>query len=89
MRTWPRALCCTGRLNWQLHFGEAPKWAAGVKFVLVDPEPSARDAGIAAAVLRGDAAAAAEQLRLALGSEGREDIQGWVSELQQKVRNWP
>ena len=41
------------RLNWQLHFGEPPKWAPGVRFVLVDPEPSERDAGIAAVTLRG------------------------------------
>ena len=43
------------RLNWQLHFGEPPKWAAGVRFVLVDPEPSERDVGIAAVSLRGEA----------------------------------
>ena len=49
-------------LNWQLHFGEAPKWAPGVKFVLVDPAASPRDAGKAAAVLAGDAHAVAQQL---------------------------
>ena len=43
----------TRRLNWQLHFGEPPKWAPGVRFVLVDPEPSDRDAEIAALTLRG------------------------------------
>lgn len=73
------------RLNWQLHFGESPKWAVGVKFVLVDPEPSARDVGIAEVVLRGDAAASAEQLALTLGSEALNGIQGWVPGLQQKV----
>lgn len=40
------------RLNWQLHFGEAPKWAQGVKFILVDIDPSPRDAGLAAVTLR-------------------------------------
>lgn len=50
------------RLNWQLHFGEAPKWAAGVKFILVDPGASPRDAGKAAVVLAGDAGAVAQQL---------------------------
>ncbi len=45
------ACCC--RLNWQLHFGEPPKWAHGVRFILVDPEPSERDAGVAAQTLRG------------------------------------
>lgn len=77
---------CLYRLNWQLHFGEPPKWASGVKFVLVDPEPSARDAGLAAVVLQGDAAAAARQLRAALGSGGGQAIQPWVSDLKQKVR---
>lgn len=53
---------CMGRLNWQLHFGEQPKWAAGVKFILVDVEPTERDAQKAELVLRGDAAAVAQQL---------------------------
>lgn len=57
------------RLNWQLHFGEAPRWREDVKFVLVDVEPSERDAGIAAVVLRADAGAAAEQLREGLATE--------------------
>ena len=74
------------RLNWQLHFGESPKWAPGVQFVLVDPEPSARDAGLAAVVLHADAAAAAEQLRAALGSGVRPAIDAWVTDLQMKVR---
>lgn len=34
------------RLNWQLHFGEAPKWASGVKFILLDIAPSQRDTQI-------------------------------------------
>ncbi len=50
------------RLNWQLHFGEAPKWAAGVKFLLVDPAATPRDADMAAVVLAGDAGAVAQQL---------------------------
>ncbi|KFM25904.1 Putative peroxisomal-coenzyme A synthetase [Auxenochlorella protothecoides] len=49
------ALVFGARLNWQLHFGEAPKWAANVKFVLVDVEPSERDARVSHVVLRGDA----------------------------------
>ncbi len=53
---WPAQHACPQRhcrLNWQLHFGEPPKWAHGVRFILVDPEPSERDAGIAAQTLRG------------------------------------
>ncbi|CAL5186305.1 unnamed protein product [Lathyrus oleraceus] len=30
------AVVIGARLNWLLHFGESPKWAEGVKFVLVD-----------------------------------------------------
>ena len=68
------------RLNWQLHFGEAPKWARGVKFILVDPEPERGDAERAAreggCVLRCGAAEAATALLAALGgggeSEGRD-----------------
>lgn len=33
----------TCRLNWQLHFGEPPKWAPDVKFILVDTAASDRD----------------------------------------------
>ena len=36
---------------------QAPKWAAGVQFILVDVEPSQHDSGLAAATLVGDAAA--------------------------------
>jgi 2-hydroxyacyl-CoA lyase 1 len=64
------ALVFGGRLNWQLHFGDAPKWAPGVKFILVDPEPSPADAARAAVVLRGDAGAVAEQLLAALAGAG-------------------
>ncbi len=64
------ALVFGGRLNWQLHFGAAPKWAPGVKFILVDPAPSPADAARAAVVLRGDAGAVAEQLLAALASAG-------------------
>lgn len=31
------------RLNWQLHFGESPRWARGVTFLLLDIEPSPVD----------------------------------------------
>ena len=54
------------RLNWQLHFGEAPKWSPEVKFVLVDPEPSMRDVELSAVILQGDASTVAGQLLSAL-----------------------
>ena len=62
------------RLNWQLHFGEAPKWARGVRFVLVDPQPERGDAERVAreggCVLRCGAAEAAAALLAALGGGG-------------------
>lgn len=42
------ALVVGARLNWQLHFGEAPRWSQYVRFILVDVEPSERDQGRAA-----------------------------------------
>lgn len=39
------ALVVGARLNWQLHFGEPPKWSPGVKFIMTDVELGARDAG--------------------------------------------
>ena len=76
------------RLNWQLHFGEPPKWATDVKYVLVDPEPSSRDAQKAAVVLRGDAGTVASQLRDALGGGGSTDP-NWTARLAAKVRRVP
>ena len=76
-----------GRLNWQLHFGEPPKWAPGARFILADPAPTERDAGKAAVVLRGDAAAVAGQLREALAGDGPECWAAWRHELTTKVRD--
>ena len=71
------------RLNWQLHFGEPPKWSPGIKFILVDVEPSSRDAAKAAIVLRGDAGTVAGQLLASF--QGSLQIQGWRQQLQEKV----
>lgn len=70
------------RLNWQLHFGESPKWSDSVKFILVDVEPSQRDADKAALVLQGDAGRVAEQL---LERTRNLSIQQWQKEIQEKV----
>lgn len=74
-----------GRLNWQLHFGEPPKWSACVKFILVDVEPSQRDADKAALVLRGDAAAVAEQLCGALQGLKGGRFAPWRQQLSHKA----
>lgn len=77
------------RLNWQLHFGEPPKWSSGVKFILVDVEPSWRDSRKAAHVLKGDAQAVAGQLLQALGSASLSpEASQWASDLQKKVSWW-
>lgn len=54
------------RLNWQLHFGEPPKWSSSVKFILADIAPGQRDMQKAALSLTGDAGAIASQLTQAL-----------------------
>ena len=55
-------------LNWQLHFGEPPKWSSGVKFIIVAPTgaATAHDAGRAAVKLAADPGAASAQLAAAL-----------------------
>ena len=81
------------RLNWQLHFGEPPRWSSGVKFVLLDVEPSDQDAAKAALVLRGDAGTGATALLAALrqGQPAGTPLlpgaaaSGWLAGLQGKV----
>lgn len=79
---------CLDRLNWQLHFGDPPKWSSGVKFILVDVEPSERDASKATVVIRGDAGIVAKALQAGLrggGAAGSPNLQAWRSELARKV----
>jgi len=74
------------RLNWQLHFGEPPKWSADVKFILVDVEASQRDVQKAEVYLRGDARAVAQQLVEALGNLDGQRTLEWRQQLASKVR---
>ena len=78
-----------GRLNWQLHFGDPPKWSSNVKFILVDVEPSKRDADKAALVLKGDAAAVAQQLGSALRGLDTNRSAQWRQQLAQKASQPP
>lgn len=91
-------LCCNAvqlhvfafgcRLNWQLHFGEPPKWGSGVKFILADVAPGQRDSDKAALTLTGDAGAIAAQLSEALDSATGFDpahYQDWTQQLTEKV----
>ena len=83
------AIIFGARLNWQLHFGESPKWAQDVKFILVDVEPSPRDEKLAAVVLQGDASTVAEQLLIAsnvsLSSSSSSACAAWAESLCAKA----
>ena len=85
-RVLTQLLVPRGRLNWQLHFGEPPKWAPGAKFILVDLAPTERDAAKAAVALRGDAAAVAGQLKEALALGDPQRWAAWRRELTEKVQ---
>ena len=90
-RRGPSAWLCPCRLNWQLHFGEAPKWSSSVKFILADVAPGERDVGKAALSLTGDAGAIAAQLTEALpASQGFDAarFQPWRQQLAEKVPWW-
>ena len=78
----------TCRLNWQLHFGEPPKWSSNVKFILADVAPGQRDTEKAALVLTGDAGAIAAQLTQALPAAHGFDpkrFQPWRQQLADKA----
>ena len=77
------------RLNWQLHFGDPPKWSSNVKFILMDVEPSQRDADKAALVVRGDAAAIAQQLSSGLQGLDTGRSAQWRQQLAQKASQTP
>lgn len=69
------------RLNWQLHFGEPPKWSRDVRFILLDIDPTQRDAGRAEMMLMGDVAAVCGQVSKFLSPPRRQGCQapqhGW------------
>ena len=58
------------RLNWILHFGEAPKWNPNALFIQVDiaPEEIGKNGGAAEFGILGDISVAVPQLTRALGS---------------------
>ena len=76
------------RLNWQLHFGEPPKWSSTVKFILADVAPGQRDIQKAALTLTGDAGAIAAQLTEALPATlgfAQDHYSPWRKQLADKV----
>ncbi|CAI5972241.1 unnamed protein product [Closterium sp. NIES-65] len=79
------ALVVGARLNWILHFGQPPKWAAGVKFVLVDVDESEVAQRRPAVGLVGDARAVVGRLAARWAAEGGQKVAAdnpWVSKLK-------
>eukprot|EP01062_Namystynia_karyoxenos_P020890 TRINITY_DN17919_c0_g3_i2.p1 TRINITY_DN17919_c0_g3~~TRINITY_DN17919_c0_g3_i2.p1 ORF type:complete len:950 (+),score=280.30 TRINITY_DN17919_c0_g3_i2:88-2850(+) len=70
------------RLNWILHFGEAPRWAPDAHFILVDP---AAEEGERRSALRGHAAPVLEQLQAGLGDWAVPFTGEWVAGLRAKA----
>ncbi|KAF3040086.1 hypothetical protein E8E12_006014 [Didymella heteroderae] len=68
MKTADVVLLLGARLNWIMHYGEAPKWNAEAKFVQVDisSEEMGRNAGYAELSLLGDVGVVITQLSQAL-----------------------
>lgn len=72
------------RFNWIFHFGDAPRFAADVKVVQVDIEPSEIGNGRAATVgIVGDAKTILQQLGDEAGGNGRKRLESsWLDSLQ-------
>jgi len=72
------------RFNWIFHFGEAPRFAAGVKVVQIDIEPSEIGHGVPATVgISGDARTVLQQLADEAGTSSRRRLESaWIDSLQ-------
>ncbi|GJP53498.1 hypothetical protein CLOM_g12661 [Closterium sp. NIES-68] len=82
------ALVVGARLNWILHFGQPPKWAAGVKFVLVDVDESEVVLRRPVVGLVGDARAVVGRLAARWAAEGGQKLptdNPWVEKLKAKA----
>ncbi|CAI5484894.1 unnamed protein product [Closterium sp. Yama58-4] len=82
------ALVVGARLNWILHFGQPPKWAAGVKFVLVDVDESEVAQRRPAVGLVGDARVVVGRLAARWAVEGGQKLpedNPWVAKLKAKA----
>lgn len=82
------ALIVGARLNWLLHFGEAPRWSPDVKFILVDVSKEEIEFRKPALGLLGDADVVVKQLNkeikdqpFALGEKHE-----WVQKIKAKVQ---
>ncbi|KAF5836346.1 hypothetical protein DUNSADRAFT_6033 [Dunaliella salina] len=81
------AIVVGARLNWMLHFAEPPRWAPDVRIILVDAQPSERDASVAAATLMGDARVVMGQLLQEVLAQGLNPSawRPWVQQLTTKA----
>lgn len=68
MKSADVVLLLGARLNWIMHYGEAPKWSAGVKFIQIDicPEEMGRNAADPNLSILGDVGVVVTQLHRAL-----------------------
>jgi 2-hydroxyacyl-CoA lyase 1 len=75
-------------LNWQLHFGEPPKWSDQARFVLIDNKISRRDKSLARRFLEGPIGLATEALTEVLGRSTlpKESWKAWRDKLGAKAR---
>jgi len=70
-------------LNWQLHFGEAPKWSKDANFILVDSYITPRDKNVAHLSLEGPIGATVDRL---LATPIEEKWGEWNQQIIAKVR---
>jgi 2-hydroxyacyl-CoA lyase 1 len=91
MKTADVVLLLGVRLNWIMHYGEAPKWSAHVKFIQVDisPEEMGRNAADPNLSILGDVSVVITQLSHALGGWSYTPNPSYIKLLAQaKQKNW-
>jgi len=78
---------CGARLNWILHFGEAPRFNKNVKIIQLDNDPHELHTNIRAEVaLVGDAKVILNQLNNAVKEQILPDSSEWWKSLKTKVQ---
>jgi len=76
---------CGARLNWILHFGEAPRFNKNVKIIQLDSDPHEIHTNVKAEIpLVGDAKTVLSQLNSALKEPLMTDNSGWWQILKEK-----
>lgn len=72
-------------LNWQLHFGEAPKWSKDATFVLIDGKISSRDKKVAHMAIETSVQQAVTNMLHAKGTVDSDAWDAWRQEIEAKV----